>query len=72
MLSIVWLSFDSSKEKARFFPFFLYNLGEESKNKEEKKKNKLEEKESRYGTPLKINSFWFVLLIIVIWFMILN
>ena len=56
---------------------FLYNLGEESKEKEEKKskkedkKSKLEEKESRYGTPLKINSLWFVLLVIVIWFVVL-
>ena len=50
---------------------FLYNLGEESKDKEEKK-SKLEEKESRYGTSLKINSLWFMLLVIVIWFVALN
>ena len=50
---------------------FLYNLGEESKEKEEEK-SKLEEKKSRYGTPLKINYLWFVLLVIVIWFVVLN
>ena len=50
---------------------FLYNLGEESKENEEKR-SKLEEKESRYETPLKINSLWFVLLVMVIWFVVLN
>ena len=45
---------------------FLYNLGEESKENEEKKTSKLEENESGYGTPLKINSLWFVLLVIFI------
>ena len=50
---------------------FLYNLGEESKEKEEKK-SKLEENESRYETPLKIHSLWFVFLVIVIWLVVLN
>ena len=68
MLSIVWLNFGSSKEKARFLPLFVQF---ESKKKEGKK-SKLEEKESRYGTPLKINSLWFVLLIMVICFVVLN
>ena len=50
---------------------FLYNLEEESKEKEEKK-SKLEENELRYETPLKINSLWFVLLVIFIWFVVLD
>ena len=64
------LFFVQAKRKQGSY-LFLYNLGEESEENEEKK-SKLEEKELRYGTPLKINSWWFVLLVIFIWFVVLN
>ena len=61
--------FDSLQKQGSYL--FLYNLIEESNEKEEKK-SKLEDNESRYETSLKINSLWFVFSVIVIWFVVLN